>query len=128
MKLSLNVNLKDAMLLVNTLERIDANFIHYKIHQYEMENMSIENIKMGVKRIIRELNNFNKDFDIFYKDAIQLRDWLGVQGEYDTEELLGISIVTIEDETQVDEADRVLCNLYGDLARAIKQYKLSHNE
>lgn len=128
MKLSLNVNLKDAMLLVNTLERIDANFIQYKIHQYEMENMSIENIKMGVKRIIRELNNFNKDFDIFYKDATQLMEWLGYQDESDTEELLGISIATIEDETQVDEADRALCELYGDLHRAIRQYKLSHNE
>ena len=128
MKLNLNVNLKEAMVLMRALERIDVNFIQSRIHKYEMDNMSIENIRMGIKRIIKTINNFDKECSIFYKDAVQLMEWLGVQNEDDTQELLGISIVTHEDEEEIDNVDRELCNLYGDLSHSIKQYKLYGGE
>ena len=128
MKLTLNVNLEEALLLSSALKRMDVNFIQSRIHKYEVDNMSIENIRMGIKRIIKTINNFDKECSIFYKDAVQLMEWLGFQDEDDTQELMNISIVTYEDEEEIDNIDRILCNLYGDLLRSIKQYKLNGGE
>lgn len=128
MKLNLNVNLEDAMILMRALERMDVNFIQSRIHKYEMDNMSIDNIRMGIKRIIKSINNFDKECSIFYEDAVQLMEWLGFQDEEDTQELMNISIVTHEDEEEIDNIDAVICNLYGDLLRSIKRYKLNGGE
>lgn len=128
MKLTLNVNLEEALLLSSALKRMDVNFIQSRIHKYEMDNMSIENIRMGIKRIIKSINNFDKECNIFYEDAVQLMEWIGFQDEDDTQELMNISIVTYEDEEEIDNIDRILCNLYGDLLRSIKQYKLNGGE
>ena len=128
MKLTLNINLEEALLLSSALKRMDVNFIQSRIHKYEVDNMSIENIRMGIKRIIKSISNFDKECNIFYTDAVQLMEWLGYQDEDDTQELMGISIVTYEDEEKIDNIDRVICNLYGDLLRSIKQYKLSGGE
>ena len=128
MKLKLNVNLEEAILLSNVLKRMDVNFIQSRIYKYEMDNMSIENIRMGIKRIIKFIDNFDKEFEIFYKNAVQLMEWLGFQDEDDTQELMGISIVTYEDEMRLDNIDSVICRLYGDLSRSIKRYKLNGGE
>ena len=128
MKLNLNVNLEEAILLSNVLKRMDVNFIQSRIYKYEMDNMSIENIRMGIKRIIKFIDNFDKEFEIFYKNAVQLMEWLGFQDEDDTQELMGISIVTYEDEMRLDNIDSVICRLYGDLSRSIKRYKLNGGE
>ena len=128
MKLNLNVNLEEAILLSIALKKMDVNFIQSRICKYEMDNMSIENIRMGIKRIVKSIKNFDKEVDISYKDAVQLMEWLGFQDEDDTQELIGISIVTYEDEEEIDNIDRILCNLYGDLLRSIKQYKLNGGE
>jgi hypothetical protein len=128
MKLTLNINLEEALLLSSALKKMDVNFIHSRICKYEVDNMSIENIRMGIKRIIKTIDNFDKECSIFYSDAVQLMEWLGVQNEDDTQELLGISIVTYEDEEEIDNMDRILCNLYGDLSHSIKQYKLYGGE
>ena len=128
MKLNLNINLEEAILLSSALKRMDVNFIQSRIYRYEMNSMSIEHIKMGIKRIIESINNFDKEFDIFYEDAVQLMEWLGFQYKDDTQELMGISIVTYEDEERLDNIDSVLCRLYGDLLRSIKQYKLNGGE
>ena len=128
MKLKLNVNLEEAILLSNVLKRMDVNFIQSRIYKYEMDNMSIENIRMGIKRIIKFIDNFDKEFEIFYKNAVQLMEWLGFQDEDDTQELMGISIVTYEDEMRLDNIDSVICRLYGDLLRSIKRYKLNGGE
>ena len=129
MKLNLNVNLEEALLLSIALKKMDVNFIQSRIYKYEMDNMSIENIRTGIKRIIKSINNFDKEFDMCYKEEVQLKEWLGVQYKEDTQELIGISIVTYEDEEEeIDNIDRILCNLYGDLSHSIKQYKLNGGE
>lgn len=128
MKLNLNVNLEEALLLSSALKKMDVNFIQSRIHKYEMVNMGIENIRMGIKRIIKFINNFDKEFEIFYEDAVQLMEWLGFQDMDDTQELMGISIVTYEDEMRLDNIDSVICRLYGDLLRSIKRYKLNGGE
>ena len=128
MKVNLNVNLEEALLLSSALKKIDVNFIQSRIHKYEMVNMSIEDIRMGIKRIIKSINNFDKEFDMSYKEVVQLKEWLGVQDGEDTQELIGISIVTYEDEEEIDNMDRILANLYGDLSHSIKQYKLNGGE
>lgn len=128
MKLNLNINLEEAILLSNALKRMDVNFIQSRIHKYEMDNMSIEDIKMGIKRIIKFINNFDKEFEIFYENAVQLMEWLGFQDMDDTQELMSISIVTYEDEERLDNIDSAICRLYGDLLRSIKRYKLNGGE
>lgn len=128
MKVNLNVNLEEAILLSNVLKRIDVNFIQSRIHKYEMDNMSIEDIRIGIKRIIKSINNFDKEFDMCYKEVVQLKEWLGVQDMDDTQELMGISIVTYEDEMRLNNIDSTLCRLYGDLSRSIKRYKLNGGE
>lgn len=128
MKVNLNVNLEKALLLSSALKRMDVNFIQSRIHKYEMDNMSIEDIEMGIKRIIKFINNFDKEFEIFYENAVQLMEWLGFQDMDDTQELMGISIVTYEDEMRLDNIDSVICRLYGDLLRSIKRYKLNGGE
>lgn len=128
MKVNLNVNLEEAILLSNVLKRIDVNFIQSRIHKYEMDNMSIEDIRIGIKRIIKSINNFDKEFDMCYKEVVQLMEWLGFQDMDDTQELMGISIVTYEDEMRLNNIDSTLCRLYGDLLRSIKRYKLNGGE
>lgn len=128
MKLNLNVNLEEALLLSSALKKMDVNFIQSRIYMHQMDNMNIENIRMGIKRIIKTIDNFGKECNIFYEDAVQLMEWLGFQDESDTQELLGISIVTREDEEEIDNIDSVICNLYGDLFRSIKQHKLNGGE
>ena len=122
MKLNLDLNLDDALVLMNTLNKIDTDFIYTKILNHEMKNMDIVSIKLTIKRIIKSLNNFEKNIDISYQNVNQLMKWFDFYTSEDTKELLpGFN------EKEIDNVNRILANLYYDLYVFVCQYELHRN-
>lgn len=123
MKLSLNVNLKDAMILIDVIAEIDRNIIHRIGLRHEMQDLNIDYVYHGLRNIARELNDFNKEFTFSAKKAQAIVDWLDNQTIDDTME-----IMREFDEDTAYKYDNRICNLYGDLRRSLKQFVLDGGE
>lgn len=109
-------------LIINFIGKLNRKIEKCIIEKYNLENkMEVAEVDMALCQIYRHLVNKELKFKMDEKELRVVREWLGVQNGYDTEEIISV----LEMDLDNDNTEDALFELYQSLPRIIvyKEWK-----